>query len=74
MACLSSHHGLTSLAVRNPVEGWSYPRINGRGVFAKLRIKGRGKFAKLRINGRANRPNGLSKQGFQGCSCSYLYI
>jgi hypothetical protein len=50
----SSHLGLIYRAVHNPVERRSYPRINGRRVFAKLRIEGRRKFARLRINGRAN--------------------
>jgi hypothetical protein len=68
----SSLLGLISLAGHNPVEGRSYPRISGRGVFAELRIKGRGKFAKLRINGRTNRPKVPLQQGFQECSCSYL--
>jgi hypothetical protein len=55
----SSHLGLIYRAVHNPVERLSYPRIYGRGVFAKLRIKGRGVFARLRINGRANWPKAL---------------
>lgn len=71
--CLSPRRPI-SLVVHNPVKGRSYPRINGRGKFARFRINDRVKLARFRINGRATTSAALLPQGNTRGSCSYPVI